>query len=362
MPNCSASSNHSFAHVAPVAALTALAGSLESALAYFWLTGKAPGLVALGSHLALAGALTFWANRAIKQSDDIRLPLFAALSIGALGPLGAAGVLLTLALTARYMRHAVPFEEWYNSLFPDTREAENRKVVNQIAETRSGDPAAITAFSDVLSFGSFEQKQDLIALISRHFRPAFGPVLKRALNDEHSAIRVQAATAMSKLENAILEQTIKLRGRFRSRPDDTEALRALAQHYDECLFCGILDTKREEELLGEALSLYQECLVRDPGDLAARLAAGRLLLRTKRYREAAEQLCELSDRDAGNPQATLWYMESLFRLGQFEEIHRLARFWASQPQSGDYPPETLDAVRLWAESQEDEVSIPVRGL
>ncbi|MBV8732397.1 MAG: tetratricopeptide repeat protein [Acidobacteriia bacterium] len=142
-----------------------------------------------------------------------------------------------------------------------------------------------------------------------------------------------------------------------------EALRALAQHYDECLFCGILDAKREEELLGDALSLYQECLVRDPGDFAARLAAGRLLLRTKRYREAAGQLSDLADPHAGNPQATLWYMESLFRLGQFEEIHRLARFWASQPQSGDYPPESLDAVRLWAgDSQEDESLIPLRGL
>jgi tetratricopeptide (TPR) repeat protein len=136
----------------------------------------------------------------------------------------------------------------------------------------------------------------------------------------------------------------------RANPGDTEALRALAQHYDGCLFCGILDSRREEDLLAEALAVYRQCLAREPGDLATKLAAGRLLLRSKRFREAAECFQQAADPDSHKPQAALWYMESLFHLGRFAEIRCLARDWASRrASSAEYPPEAMEAVRLWAE-------------
>lgn len=336
-----------FANAPTVAAAAAAAAVMECALAYLWLQWKVSTPVALVAHSAVVAAIALATRR--PRAEDVRLPILLACSTAALGPIGAVGSLVTLVLARHYMRRALPFEEWYASIFPDTRETENRKVVDRIAASEGRETEAVTAFSDVLSFGSLQQKQDLIALVSSQFRPAFGPVLKRALQDDHSAIRVQAATAMSKLENTILQRTMELTRRVRANPGDTEELRALAQHYDGCLFCGILDARREEDLLADALAVYRECLTREPGDLATKLAAGRLLLRSKRFGDAAKYFHEAADPDLGLAQAALWYMESLFQLGRFGEIRRLARDWASRrASSAEYPPEVMEAVRLWA--------------
>jgi polysaccharide biosynthesis protein PelE len=351
-----------FANRARVAVLTMLAAACESAILYCWLNRELPVWMALAAHAGVVAGVALGTCPPFRPPEDIRLPLLAAVSTAALGPFGALGTLVTLLLARHYMRSALPFEDWYQSLFPDTGETPNRKIVDQIARAGHQDAERVTAFSDILSFGSLQQKQDLIALVSRDFRPAFGPVLKRALTDGHSVIRVQAATAMSKLENTILARTIELTRQVRANPGDTEALRFLAQHYDDCLFCGILDPRREEELLTEALAVYRECLAREPGDLATQLAAGRLLLRGRRYPEAAGCFRQVAGPDAAKPQAALWYMESLFQLGKFEEIRRLARQWAShKAPPGGYPPEAVEAVRLWAGAAPDSSVIPAEA-
>ncbi len=333
------------------AATTAAAAALECAIAYAWLAGKLTASLALVAHAAVSIFMVLWTALAPDARKDLRLPLLTAISIAALGPLGAVGSLLTLLLARRYIRRALPFDEWYRSLLPDTAEAENSRILSQAAAREGAEAEALASFADVLSFGSLSQKQDLIALIGRHFQPAFGAVLKRALSDDHSAIRVQAATAMSRIENSLLERTIELTNQVRANPHDAAALRALAQHYDQSLFCGILDARREEELIEDALAVYRECLAHEPDDLATRLAAGRLLLRSKRFQEAAEAFAPSAHPGSASPQAALWRMESLFQLGRFGEIRQLAHVWAAQPDtSAGYPVEATEAVRLWAEA------------
>jgi tetratricopeptide (TPR) repeat protein len=129
----------------------------------------------------------------------------------------------------------------------------------------------------------------------------------------------------------------------------TEALRALARHYDTWLFSGILDAKREEDILAAAINVYRECLAAEPENPETRLAAGRLLLRNKRYREASECLERILDSGSPASRAALWHMESLFHLGNLEAIRRLSRAAESSLQSSsEYPLEILDVIRLWA--------------
>jgi polysaccharide biosynthesis protein PelE len=343
-----------FLNAAQAGAITALAAAVECIIGYLWLAGRLTASLALAAHAVVSIVIALWAGFALnahpKACNDPRLPLLTAMCTAALGPFGAVGSLLTLLLARRYMRSAVPFDEWYRSLLPDTSEAENSRILSQAAARNGGEKEALASFADVLSFGSLSQKQDLIALIGRHFQPAFGAVLKRALSDDHSAIRVQAATAMSRIENSLLERTVQLTNQVRANPNDTAALRALAQHYDQSLFCGILDARREEEMIEEALAVYRECLAHEPDDLGTRLAVGRLLLRSKRFEEAAENFAQVTHPGSATPQAALWRMESLFQLGRFGEIRRMAHVWAAQPDtSAGYPVEAMEAVRLWAE-------------
>lgn len=343
------SEERTFGNLRHALLMAGASGTTECGIAYCWLVDGMPAWAALVAHAAISTGLAIWCCRSANARADIRLPFLLAVSTAALGPVGVVGTLLTAILGQRSLRRAPSFEEWYQSIFPATEEAANIKLVDQIEGEDLARVEQLASFSDVLAFGSLRQKQDLIALISRNFRPEFGPILKRALNDPESVIRVQAATAMSLLESSIAGRTVALRDRARDNPEDPAALRALALHYDTWLFSGILDPKREEDVLAAALGAYEKCLAAEPGNPETRLAAGRLLLRCKRYREASECFNSILDASSTASRGALWQMETLFHLGKFGEIRLLAR--AAQPRlepSGGCPTEALEATRLWA--------------
>jgi tetratricopeptide (TPR) repeat protein len=264
-----------------------------------------------------------------------------------------------MSLTRWYMRKSIPFEEWYGSLFPDTRSGARDNLAARIASADPAKPGTLTPFAEILAFGSLKQKQDLIALINQRFRPAFGPILKRALTDGNNAVRVQAATAMNKLENAMLERTLRLARLTRENPSDVKASGALARHYDEYLYSGILDARREQEFRAQALQAYRICVSTEPGDLESWLAGGRLLLRGKCYAEAVAWMEQAMQAGLSTPQADLWYMESLYNLGQFSRLREFAGNRRERVESTrDLPPAALEAVRLWGGQ---EPSMPLGG-
>jgi polysaccharide biosynthesis protein PelE len=331
--------------VSATAAATLLA---ECCIAHGYLAHRVAGWIAAIAHTAVTLALAAWSRWSPAMRADVRLPLLLAASTAGLGPVGPLGTLVTIALARWYARKAIPFEQWYRSLFPGISQDSSTEQLERMAES-DADAGSLSAFADVLAFGNLTQKQALISLISRDFRPAFGPVLRRALVDGQSAIRVQAATAMNKLENSIHARTLELTRQTRENPGDVDTLRKLARHYDDHLYSGLLDAKREEEVRAKAIEIYRQCVAAEPGDFESHLAVGRLLLRGGSPEEAAKWLGQSMQTDQRTPQAALWYMESLFRSGRFAELRRLSR---SQRESHenlvDFPVDALDAVRLWA--------------
>lgn len=336
-----------FAHVLQVRVMAVAVLVAECGIVYIYLRGLALGYV-LTAHLIVTAGLAAWCRWSPGLRADVRIPLLLTAGTAALGPVGAAGALVTISLSYWYMRKAIPFEVWYASLFPDTRQQADDELAERIAASDLAKPGSLTPFAEVLAFGSFHQKQALLTVINQQFRPAFGPILKRALTDGSNAIRVQAATAMNKLENAMLARTLELTSQARKTPDDVKVLRALARHYDDCLYSGTLDIRREEELRAQALAAFRQCVRAEPGDVGSWLAVGRLLLRGKRYAEAADWL-ELAMRTGlATPQAGLWYMESLYHLGRFDQLREFARGrQEGMAAMEDLPPAALEAVRLW---------------
>lgn len=302
-------------------------------------------------HLATVAGLVAWYRFSPGVRADVRIPLLLITITAALGPLGPVITLLTMALARQYMRNATPFEEWYRTLFPELADETEGDLARQAANASLEDPSSLTPFIEVLAYGSLLQKQALIALISKSFRPAFGPILKRALSDENNAVRVQAGTAMNRIENMTHAQTVELEHRFSERPGDPSVLLELSRHYDGLLYSGILDTKREEETRERALEAWKLYLTVRPDDIESQIAASRLRLRSGRCEEAASSLRTIVDAGAASAQASLWYMESLYRLGQFAEL----RTYAKRPETravmdADLPPAALEAIQLWAET------------
>ncbi|MGE3511305.1 MAG: hypothetical protein AB7N65_20740 [Vicinamibacterales bacterium] len=301
-------------------------------------------LVAVAHPLVMLALGLWWRSEARRTSRHATLLVVAA---SAFGPIGAAGLVLTLALEACHARQATTLDDWHAMLFPPSQKEERLDLWRRIGQRASdqGGHSPITPFLDVLAFGSVAQRQSVIAIIVQQFRPAFAPALKAALRDEHNVIRVQAATAIARLENECLERTIRLEAALSADPDDAEALLALATHYDDQAFSGLVDVAREQEYRTKAAAGYARFLAQHPDDLAVVYRLARIQHR-RGLAADAERLFEFL-LERGYAAARHWLMESLYTQGRFSELRAIA---ARYPLTGHEPiaVDVAEASSLWA--------------
>lgn len=306
----------------------------------------APGAAHLGTVLLLG--LAAWRFRL--RGSPSRFLVLLAVSTLFLGPFGPLGTLLTLGLHALFRRHATPFEEWYASLFPEEVDEPSRRLFEML--TRGLADAAsqenVTSFTDVLQYGSIEQKRAVISLLSRDFRPEFAPALLSALADPNPAVRVQAATAAANIESDFLDRAIELETAARRHPHDAEAQMQVARHFDDYAFSGILDEDRQRENRAKAESYYRKVIELDPAREEATLGVGRLLVREERLDEAEDWFEAGFQRGAIGSAELSWYMEAAYRKGDYDRLrYAVAAFGDEILADGGTSERMRDVVRLW---------------
>jgi len=327
-------------------ALAAEAGVVALALGVWPVPGAAYGAVA--AHLALTVLLALWLAWRQRRGLDLRLPGLLAVTTLFLGPLGPAATLGCAVLFAIFSRYAMGFQDWYLSLFPESQVEPAQELYELIVSGREqAHLAAAESFTDVMAVGTPQQKQAVIALVARHFRPAFTPALKQGLSDADPSVRVQAATATARVEHEFNERWQTLDKAVASNPQDVATRFALARHLDDYAFCGLLDANREAEVRQKALDGYRACVAMAPDDDEIRHDFGRLLLRLDLVEEAADTLECLVDR-ASDRRLLVWYAESLFRLGRFADMRALC---GRRPEilgpDADLPDTLRDVIALW---------------
>ncbi|HYR84024.1 MAG TPA: hypothetical protein VE422_08105 [Terriglobia bacterium] len=334
---------------APVLLMTIAAGLVEFAITYRLLHGKMSLVYAAAGHLSVVALISLQLLHYIKSRRDLRLSLILLAFTMALGPLGPAATLLAGITTSIFARNAKPFEVWYRALFPDTDT--DRDFFEMIRKQQSDPQGSIMPLVDVLTFGTHTQKQALLTLITVNFRPAFAPLLKMALNDSNNAIRVQAATGITKIENDFMRRTLMLTHKLQETPERnserSELLKSIAQHYDEYAYAGLLDSDREEDCRENALRYYRQYLNVMPDDQTARISIGRILVRGSRYEEAVEWF-EQTYLAEDTQECAVWYMESLFRSGKFEKLRSfVSGNWKKLRDGACVPLEISEAIQLW---------------
>jgi len=329
--------------------LSALAA--EGMVWWLVLVARLEILAGTALHIAVVALLAGWIRRLSRAQQDLRIPLLLVATSAVLGPIGPAGVLLTIGLQRWFARSALTFESWYASLFPEEI-SRSDSMSGQLLDSGDGETSGtinVVPFMDILSFGTRQQKQSMIALITSRFQPAFAPVLRKALNDSNNAIRVQAATATTKIENNFLERSMQLADAAKKNPRGPDVLVDLARHYDAYAFAGILDEKRERENRDQAIAAYRGYLELKPDDLAGKAELGRLLARKGDYAQAIALLHQAIEDRVSSPQIVLWYMESLYNLGRYEELCRLTpNYQESFETDKELPVEVGEALKLWA--------------
>jgi len=269
------------------------------------------------------------------------------------GIFGTLGALVGFVAYVIFRQKSQHFTDWYESIFPTDNVSDAQRIFDEILEGIDEHPTMynVMSFTDVMRLGSEDQKRRALARMTTRFHPRLSPPFKIALKDPSNAIRVQAATAIAKLERNFMQVLERIEEARVREPHNHQLLYALARFYDDYAFTGILDGELEKQNRKRALESYKAYLQHDPNHADAWVAVGRILYRSGQHEEAAEWLQQAIDKGIKVKTMYLWYFESLFRMRKFEALRKAANTHGRDALSHeDLPHHVREAVTLWMRS------------
>ncbi len=321
--------------------------------AYLLLWQGTPLILNVLLHLLLVGIAGLLVFLVSKAGMDVRLAVLMFLTTLATGAIGAAGTLLCAVRSAFYIRYRQDFDEWYASIFPRGENSLPEDIVEklELGEDENPNDYSVIPFLDVMEVGNEAQKREALSKMAANFSPRFAPSFSKALIDDNASIRVQAATAIARIENIFHDKLLKIIQVHREYPKNLVIKKGLAEHYDNYAFTGLLDEERERINREKAREKYLEYLQMRPDDLEVRLKVGRLLIRSERYDQAAEWFKHSLDEGYATDAIKIWYMECLFHTKRYEELRAAATsFRIDMAQFKDFQPEMVESLHLWAQA------------
>lgn len=324
---------------------------VESLLVYWAVKQNLQPAFVLVLHLAVSIMLWIYASALRSSSRENRFAYLLFLVTASTGPYGAAGVVFALIVYFIYRRSSQPFAEWYDSIFPKLTISQAEQVYDDLVVGRdeSSRTYSVIPFLDVLSFGSEVQKRQALAKMTSNFHPNFAPAFKKALNADSNTIRVQAASAISKIENQFMTKLMKLTAIMDKHPNEPVVVKALAQHYDDYAYTGLLDADRELTNRQKAYEHYLQYLDMQPADVDVRTRVGRILMRNKDYDKACKWFAQCIQMGYSSPAIAEWYSEALFNCGKYDELRRYSMHLHQISPENASPAQAIlrESLNLW---------------
>lgn len=302
-------------------------------------------------HAVISVALGVWVYSQYRMGLDIPFMVLLAVTSAFTGVFGAIGTLLSIIMYGLFRSQANSFSEWFELIFPPDLTSKPEETYNRIMVGIDENPKDynVMPFMDVMELGSEEQKRRALSKMTMKFHPRLAPAFHRALRDPSNTIRVQAATSVAKIEAQFMEKLENIEKARELEPTNMHVHFAMATFYDDYAYTGLLD--RERELLNreKAIEAYKSYLQQDPSSTEAWAAIGRLLFRSKKWDEACEWFQNALERGWRMRTMILWYMECLYRLGDFDTLRKIAREHGhTLINNEDLPKEIRESVGLWA--------------
>ena len=301
-------------------------------------------------HLFISVVVGLIAYAQYRRGMDVQHLALLAIVSSTTGIFGAVGALIGFFSTVFFRARSHHFREWYETIFPTDLPTEPQTIYDSITEGLDENPShySVMPFGDVMRLGSENQKRRALAKMTSRFSPRFADAFKAALSDNNNTIRVQAATAIAKVEREFASKLARIELARIQQPKDPMLTLALAKFYDDYAFTGVLDAELEKLNRDRAISAYKSYLQQDPNSQEAWVAVGRLLYRSKQWSDAAEWFRSALDRGWKMNTMVLWYFECLFRLGQHRDLRRaILEYGRGITTQEDLPRDVREAVTLW---------------
>ena len=239
----------------------------------------------------------------------------------ALGPFAAAVGLLVLVAAPLLRRGTRSDAMWRSHLFPETGTDPMTRQVAALDRAAEGSMGGVAAFADILRWGSLEQQERVVVLMTREFRPGFAPLLREALSSVTPGLRAQAAAGLAMVEAKFEAQGVELRRAALS--GEEPAILALARHLDELANSGLLDLSRSAAVRAEAVDIYQAHLALRPDASDVQAALGRDLMQVGRLDDAIAAMRAALARGLATPSLLGWLAECLYRRQEIGQVSQL---------------------------------------
>lgn len=179
-----------------VRALSALMSVIDLALVRLWAVGDFSTAETLASHIALTAAVGS-VVLALRWRDRVRTAISLLVCL-VLGPIG--GFVLLIGDLGRDGKTSPAARPAPLAVPPSRAELLHADILQNRRRRPSGQ--ATQPFAWVLSSGTLARKQEVIAAISRNYRPEMLPALRLALASDAPALRVQAAAVYARLRGS----------------------------------------------------------------------------------------------------------------------------------------------------------------
>lgn len=204
----------------------------------------------------------------MKKGKDARWPAFFLIGVSITGPFGAFGALVAMAFYSAGRKKPGAFMDWYSTLFSEIELEESKVMYERIAAglERTMEKPDVEPFYDILAFGNLAQKREMLAKIVRHFTPALSPIIRKALEDKDSAVRVQAATILAKLDRDYMQRYLQSEKECMLDSKHAEKQAAAAMNYAASGISGTLNEKIYRE---KARTIYAALLEDVKGNAVA---------------------------------------------------------------------------------------------
>lgn len=312
-------------------------------------TGMWP-IVPIVIHLAVVTVTGLLTYAQYKKGLDVQHLAILTIVSSTTGIFGTLGALVGFVGTLIFRARSQHFADWYASIFPTDLPSDPQIIYDSILEGIDENPRhyGVMPFTDVMRLGSENQKRRALAKMTSRFSPRFAPAFKIALADTSNTIRVQAATAIAKVERDFGVKLGRIEEARAQEPGNALLTLALAKFYDDYAFTGVLDAELEKLNRERAINTYKSYLQQDPNSSDAYVSIGRLLFRNKQWSEAADWFRHALDRGWKMNSMLMWYFECLFRLGQFRDLRRaLLEHGRGIVNQEEMPKDVREAVSLW---------------
>jgi hypothetical protein len=224
----------------------------------------------LGIHFLGCAILTVWLIQRMKVSpagDRYSAALQAIMWSAFVGPFGAL-IAMALSCPATSTRPEMFRESQHEDSMggPAVERSERLHIALLNHRIRIAGASRIRPLMDVIAEGSQSQKLEALRIAYRRYESRLSNVLKQALQDPDTSVRVLAATVISKLHATYSQKIGEYQNAANAAPVPGEHWRTLAEARTSYAESGLLEPSRMLEQMDLAMSDLRRAIELSPDD------------------------------------------------------------------------------------------------